>query len=231
MTIFGWRSSLLYTIVAPLLCTNYTINFFVREYPEEIIAKQQTPDYKTIHKQIIKNTFYQPVTSGVYAIYNGYLTHSDEQGLISFPRQTQLEQFTFIITPNIQPTFTKDTNTIDYWTITDPGQTAAYVIKKHKDPETKLRYWKVLKAGLPKDNHVPLHAIIVIAKPKNIYVPIGVTPTTKLPNLLLPPIYAKHGLDRIKNALFLLNIKQFFASVETMSSEDKDKNLRSTIIV
>lgn len=204
-----------------LLAQNHTINMLVHEYPQEELIKQSTPDYRSMPKQIIKNTFYQPVVSGVYGIYNGYLAHSNDLGILSFPRTTQIEQFTLIITPFVRPLFFENTFTIDHWLITQPELASAYHIQRHKDPETKLRYWKVLKTDIPANNYVPLHAIIIVAKPKNIYVPTGVSPTTNLPNLVLPPIYAKRGLDRVKNALFLFNIKQFFASVEKVYKVDQ----------
>lgn len=201
--------------------THYTINMFIREYPDEKQQKnlsQITPQF--LPKQLMRSTFYQPVNCGIYGLYNGYLSRSNELGLLSFPRKVQREQFILVVTNQLKPTFLLD-NTINQWQIVDPTQTAMFQVKKHKDPETKVRYWKVLKVNLPKNNYVPIHSIVIIAKPKNIYVPLGVTPTTKFPNLVLPSIYAKRGLDRINNALFILNIKQFFAPVQILNKTDK----------
>ncbi|HBR70881.1 TPA: hypothetical protein DIC20_02315 [Candidatus Dependentiae bacterium] len=201
--------------------SHYTINMFIKEYPDEEQQKniaRISPQF--LPKQLMRSTFYQPVNGGIYGLYNGYLSHSNEFGLLSFPRKAQREQFMLVITHQLKPTFLLD-NTINQWQIVDPEQTAMFQVKKYKDPETKIRYWKVLKVNLPKNNYIPIHSIVIIAKPKNIYVPLGVTPTTKFPNLVLPSIYAKRGLDRITNALFILNIKQFFAPVKILTKTDR----------
>jgi hypothetical protein len=200
---------------------HYTINMFVREYPDEIQRNERPQlSHDFLPKQMMKSIFYQPVINNIYGIYNGNLARSNDIGLLTFPRTTQKEDFVFIVTPEIKPTFLLS-NTIKQWKIVKPEETAFFQIKKHKDPETKLHYWKVLQISQPKKNIVPIQSIVIIAKPKNIYVPLGATPTTKYPNLVLPPFYAKRTLDRIHNALFVLNIKQFFAPVRVQTKSDK----------
>jgi len=209
--------------------SHYTINMFIKEYPEERLKKQLpkiTPQF--LPKQIMRSTFYQPVNSGIYGTYNGYLAHSNNFGLLSFPRKVQREQFNLIVTNQMKPAFLLN-NTIDQWQLTNPNESSMFQIKRHKDPETKVYYWKVLHTNLPHDNRIPLHSVVIIAKPKKIHVPLGITPTTKFPNLVLPSIYAKRGLDRIRNALFVLKIKQFFAPVKYISKSQKIS--RSQILV
>ncbi len=201
--------------------TPYTVNMFIKEYPYEKNQNEQVAiDPLIVPKSMMKKAFYQPVTSGIYGTYNGYLAPSNQFGLISFPRQTQRAQFNLVITPTIKPTFLLD-NTINQWHITDHKQTSMFQVKQQKDVETKLYYWKVQQTNLPKDSAIPLHSIVILSKSKNIYAPLGVTVTKKLPNLVLPPIYAKRGLDHIKQALFVLKIKQFFAPVKKLVKADK----------
>jgi hypothetical protein len=210
--------------------TPYTINMFIKEYPYEKI------DHQNVHiepffaeKSIMKHAFYQPVITGVYGAYNGYLAASNKFGLLSFPRKTLRERFTLIITPSIKPSFLLN-NTIDRWYITDPQNTAMFQVTRHKDFETKLYYWKVQQLHLPNEFAIPLHSIIILAKAHNIYVPLGITVTKKLPNLVLPPIYAKRGLDHIKQSFFVLNIKQFFAPTKhlTQHNEVSQRTIVST---
>lgn len=213
--------ALINSAIAQKEMSHYTINLLIKEYPEDELKKQSPLiDRSYLSKQIMRSTFYQPVNVGIYGIYNGYLSRSNDFGLLSFSRKTQREQFNLVVTNNMKPTF-MISNTIDQWQITHPEEAAMFQIKRHKDPETKLYYWKVLKMAIPPDHMIPLHSIIIIAKPKNIYVPLGATPTTKFPNLVLPPIYAKRGLDRIKNALFVVNIKAFFAPTNYISKPNK----------
>ncbi len=220
--------ALVFFWIITLSAQHYTITLLIREYPDEQRLQDEPPNYTNMPKQLMKNTFYQPVVSGIYALYNGYFSHSDNMGVLTFPRTTQIEQFMLLVTPYVRPVFYPETFTIDHWHITRPQQATAYHIQRYKDPETKLRYWKVLQTDLPTDQAAPLHSIIIIAKPKNVHVPLGATPTTNLPNLVLPPIYARRGLDRIKNSLYLLNVKQFFAPVRMQSKTENQ--LREAIV-
>lgn len=206
----------------------FTINMFVRDYPQEEFKKHPRDlTAETVNKQIMKTRFYQPVELGVYGLYNGYLARTNDIGILSFPRDTVQEQFTLTITQAIKPIYMLD-NTISNWNLAAPEETAMFQVKRLKDPETKLFYWKVQSLNLPSDNYIPLHSIIIIAKPEDVYVPLGASPTTKLPNLVLPPIYVKRGLDRINQALFILQIKQFFAPIRSINKQDQ--LTRSTLI-
>lgn len=206
----------------------FTINMFVRDYPQEELKKHpRNFTAETINKQVMKSRFYQPVELGVYGIHNGYLARTNDIGLLSFPRDPVQEEFTLVVTQAIKPIFMLD-NTINNWSLATPAESALFRVKRFKDPETKLFYWKVQELNVPSNKYIPLHFIIIIAKPEDVYVPLGVTPTTKLPNLVLPPIYVKRGLDRINQALFILQIKQFFAPVTTISKQDQLS--RSTLI-
>lgn len=211
------------------LANPYTINMFIRDYPiEELKKHPRDLTTQTINKQVMKTRFYQPVELGVYGLYNGYLSRSNDIGLLSFPRETLKEQFTLAITQAIKPIFMLD-NTISNWNLVSPTEATLFQVKRFKDPETKLFYWKVQELNVPNDNYIPLHSIIIIAKPEDVYVPLGASATTKLPNLVLPPIYVKRGLDRINQALFILQIKQFFAPTRTISKQDP--LTRSTLII
>ena len=207
----------------------YTINMFIHDYPEEELKNHPRHiDQYNVTKQVMKTQFYQPVELGVYGLYNGYLARTNDIGLLSFPRATQQEQFTLVVTQAIKPIFLLD-NTIENWTLAQPDQTAMFQIKRLKDPETKILYWKVQELNIPTDNYIPIHSIIIIAKPEDVYMPLGATPTTKLPNLVLPPIYVKRGLDRIHQALFVLQIKHFFSPVRMTNKQDQLS--RSTLMI
>ncbi len=209
---------------------HYTINMFIQEYPQANSTNQfKSITYQGLPKQLMKSAFYQPVNVGIYGIYSGYLSHTNDFGLLSFPRKTIREQFNLVITPEMKPRFLIS-NTIQQWQISDPKETKMYQVKRLKDPETKIYYWKVLEQNLPNDLQIPLHSIIILAKPKNIFVPFGVTVTNKSTNIVLPTIYAKRGLDRIKQALFVIKIKQFFAPtsfIQKTTDQDISKILIS----
>jgi hypothetical protein len=213
--------AMLTSIFAKITAESFTITIPFQDYPTEELKKHPRPiNPIQVDKQLMKTYFYQPISYGIYGLYNGYLASTNNIGLLTFPRTTQYEDFTIIITEKINPVFLKE-NTLSHWFLDNQQQATFFLIKKHKDPETKLVYWKTQSVNIPADNIVPLHAIVILAKPNDIYVPLGITPTNNLPNLVLPQLYAKRQLDHLTQALFILNIKQFFAPVTRLTKLDQ----------
>ena len=90
-----------------------------------------------------------------------------------------------------------------------------------QDPKTKLYYWQVAKAPVSTKRIIPLHSIVLFAKPKNVYIPQGITLTTNNPQLILPTVYTKPQLDDVKNALLVMNMKLFFQPLHPMFKKGK----------
>jgi len=204
-----------------LFPSKFTVNMLIQDYPEAVIGnKPMAINPLDIEKKLIKSYVYQPVSYGIYGLYNGYLSSTNEYGLLSFPRASGQEDFNLIVTEYVSPVLLK-AHTIDYWQLDDPLNTAFYLIKRHKDPKTKIVYWKTQEANVPENLKSPLHTIIILAKPSDVYVPLGITPTNTLPDLVLPAIYAKRQLDRLSQAAFILNIKQFFAPLNRLLQQNQ----------
>lgn len=215
---------LIYTLtscfVAVVYPQHYTINIPVYDYPQEELKNHPRPlNTFQVHKQVMKSYFYQPMSLNVYGLYNGELNNINDSGFLSFTRTTQYPDFTLVVTQDIRAVLLQ-ANTITHWILGNPTETALYLIKQHKDPETKTIYWKTQAVNIPADRVIPIHSITILAKPEDVYVPLGIMPTTKLPNVVLPAIYVKRSLDPIKQALFVLNIKQFFAPIKIISKVD-----------
>lgn len=159
-----------------------------------------------------RNPFEQSVSTGVLATYFGYMDVSDLNGNITFPREHEKPLLNLIITPRISPVmmFSK---TVHHWELEAGQQVLAYVIERKEDPETKLLFWDVQEAYPPKNNRLPLNTIIILAEPKYVYVPTGITLTNTNPQLILPDIYIKKGISRVTGPLDTLNVKHFFGSV------------------
>lgn len=230
----NWHSFILATLISATtsIKSEFTLNFFVQDYPQEF-ADQETPDTSSaaLNKSAIIKQFHQPAHVDVYALYNGYLAHSgkDEDGLISFIRRTQKPEFYLLVTPHINPIFLLE-NTIGAWYVTKPELARLFLIRLLQDNQTGLHYWKTQQINLPSDNIVPLHTIVVPAKPNKVYVPLGVQIGRREPNLVLPPIYVKKGLDRADQTMFVLNIKNFLAPIEYLpkSAQSVDQRLVTT---
>lgn len=207
---------------APLSAVNL-VSFFIRPYPTEQAkpldqtqANKLLNDIRTpgkINKKILKHDYLRNSTfNGVFATYWGYLKLPDYTGLVTFVRKHQKPAFSLLITPEIKPIMMLE-NTVHHWELKPNIPAALYRIERKQDPETKSYFWDVTSADLPENNAIPLDTILLFAKPKNMFVPTGITLTNKNPQLLLPDIYAKKTLNIVARALYVLTIKHFFSSL------------------
>ena len=115
-------------------------------------------------------------------------------------------------------------STISHWEL-EPGTPAAvYNLELQEDENTKLSFWNMQEAAPPENNRLkPDSAIIIIAKPHNIYVPTGITLTHPSANLLLPDIYVKKGILSARNALYVLNLSFFFQPIDLLYKKEKTR--------
>ncbi|MBT4856488.1 hypothetical protein HOM50_00375 [bacterium] len=204
--------------------SDHVVTFFVENYPEVHPTQAIQPSmfapgkiYKNMAQSMIKDLG----TIGVFATYGGFLAHTNQNGQIIFPRKTQKPNFDLFITNEIQPYLMAGTTNVRYWTIDNDAQAARFKVQRQEDPKTGLYYWQVTKGVVPKTKIIPLHSIVVFAKPKNIYIPQGITLTNDNSQFILPTIYAKPQLDDVKNALFVMNLKIFFQPLHPKFKQDK----------
>jgi hypothetical protein len=151
-------------------------------------------------------------TAGIFATYAGFLEASDHFGQIIFPRKQTNAELYMLITNHITPTIMFQ-QTVAHWERAPNTPAHMYKYTRISDPETNLVYWKVEEAPLSESLLIPIETLVVMAHPKNIFVPIGITLTDGGTNLLLPPIYARKGIDIINNSLSVLNLAHLFGQV------------------
>ena len=164
---------------------------------------------------------------GIYGSYFGYLCSSNTAGQIIFPRKHNDSSFKLVIAEKIEPLFMLE-NTINTWCIPEKVDYAYYTIERKKDEKTNLYFWDVKKDELPKDRALPLHVITLIAKPKELYVPTGITPTTNPAQIALPTIFVKSSIQLANNALSIVPIRQFFESI-SRSSKTQGADVQSKL--
>lgn len=198
------------------------ITLFLRQYPvineDGTLADQE-------HAQAITDGLKNPgkiahyqvhgilgkgAVSGMFATYVGFLGVSDTNGQLMFPGRYRQPFVYLLITERITPIMMAG-NTVHHWELEDNVPAAYYKIEQQVDPDTQLTYWDVEKAELPHDKVIPLESITLFTKPKNVYVPTGITVTKPGTNLVLPDIYVKKGAKIYPSTAFVLNIRQFFA--------------------
>ena len=89
-----------------------------------------------------------------------------------------------------------------------------YSLKAVYDATLKGYVWETQQIELPQNNQVPVSTIVILAKPKNIFIPSEKTKTVITANLMLPAIYVKKGINIMSQGINTLVIRHLFRSVE-----------------
>lgn len=193
------------------------IILFLKPYP--VISPKADSDKlgKKFHRagKISSNLskhYLPPTLSGMFATYGGWLTTSDLNGEISFPRRHGKSFINLIITERLTP-IVRSGNTIDHWELEEGYPAEMYRMEQKWDPEARILYWDVTQEPLPKNNIIPIESLILIANPKYIDVPLGISLFKDSPHLILPDVYVKKGINLTADALYVLNLSQYFGGI------------------
>lgn len=150
--------------------------------------------------------------SGIFATYGGFLTVSDLNGEIAFPRKHRKPFIYLIITEKMSPII-RSGNTIDHWELVEDTPVEMYKFEEKFDPDLKVHFWDVTQEPAPANTIIPLESIAIFADPKYIDVPLGISIFKETPHLILPDIYVKKGLNLIADALYVLNLTHYFGGI------------------
>lgn len=196
------------------------ISFAFRDYPlvgdlqgsqKELHARTQAG---ALAREKLRAIQQIKITSGIYATYAGYLNVSDWFGRITLPLMQNSRTLYIIVTTKMSPIIMLG-NTVHHWELEEGTPAKMYKAEELKDAVTKIAYWEVKEVPLPQDSVIPLPSVLIFARPTDLYIPTGIYPTQNSPHMLLPDIYVKSSLNRTSNALYVLNINQFFGTMHT----------------
>lgn len=213
-------------MVAGTAQATHVVSLAFRPYPVIAQNAQQHLDHSLNvgnHLQAFQKE--SKFVSGIFTTYAGYISVSDYNGRIIFPRLQQSSRLYLIVTPEITPIMMIG-NTIHHWELNKGEPVKIILAEQKEDHETGLLYWDLQEAPIPVDNVIPLASITILARPENIYIPLGATVTNPSPHLLLPDIYVKPGINKIAEALYMLNLNLFFGTLSIQYKLDK-KDMRS----
>jgi len=233
--------------------TDSIITFFIKKAQTEAITLNDQRPIELVSEQLTQPEFvfglpsklYSTVSEGVpgiTAIYLGYITTSNKNGQISFPRKQQNDQMYVLITPQILPTFMIAPSLI-YDLAIDPSQPVEmYEINRKKDKKLNTYYFDVIniKKAIKNKNTdkktmqkyiniltsktgIPLNTIILLTDPANINIPTGISLNHYSPNLILPTFTMHHEIDTTENSLYTLSIKQYFEQINIESKNDSPR--------
>lgn len=183
---------------------------FAKEYAHELDTKLKKPGRIARHRLYHQHN--NNIIAGIYSTYGGFIDISDVNGQTSFPLKHDKPRILVIITTKVTPIIMAG-NTVHHWELEEGTPTALYVIEKKQDTQTKLWYWEVQQHPYIEDRKIPVESLIILARPKDIYVPLGISLSKPSPHIILPTLYVKKGIKSVNNALYLLNLKQFFGPI------------------
>jgi hypothetical protein len=189
---------------------------------EKAVNKLKKPG--RISKLGLKSLGKNPLTKGIFSTYGGWLAMSNHDGQTTFLRKHINPVIYLLITSKITPMMMAG-NTIHHWTIEEKTDAKMYKMERLHDAGEELFYWLTEEVPLPENGILPNESITILARPQNVYVPEGITLTEDSPNLILPTIYIKKGIKTNTNALYILNLRQFFGPLQTAYKKGPARNI------
>ncbi|NBX78101.1 hypothetical protein EBQ93_01930 [bacterium] len=208
-----------------LLGTENIIGLFLQKYPtvvdtdddfdEKISKPLMQPNYTNNPNQQPQDDNQNTGVPGVVAIHQGYVSTSDYNGTLVFPRHQPNNSVIVAITPQITPIYMIGPSTVHHWEFIPEQPKAAYLCTFLEDEETHAYIWKVEKMDIPENNLIRnMPTIVLLTHPDLVYVPEGITMSVYSPNLLVPPVYIKQDSTLATDALYMPNRKMYFETIQ-----------------
>lgn len=171
----------------------------------------------------------RPFPSGLYATYYGFSNYVHANGMITFPRKNAEDKILLIVTKQIYPIIVQG-RTVNYFVRRKDLDAAYYEFTRHQDSKTKQYYWETRQIPEPQNSKIPVDAIVLHAKPNELFIPEGFSKTIGGEHLILPMIYPTKKLNRSNGSLSFLKIKKYFAPIQAQTEIKRSEDRYSTLI-
>lgn len=194
------------------LVADPAMTFFFEEFPVTIeTSKKLLKDFshpkKFAYHQL--NAFSSNKIKGIIVLYAGYFQVSNAIGQVSFARKQVKPILQLLVTEKVEPVILY-ANTVAHWHLAADTPASLYTIAFINDDKIGSSFFEISCASLADAAHIKSDTMIILANPKNIIVPLGITLANQDANLILPSIYVKKGINKFKNSLYFLTISPFF---------------------
>lgn len=191
------------------------VNFFLYPYPYAHDIHETFKHSGKMATHTVDGILGHNNAAGVFSTYAGYIDITNVNGQTFYPRTQQSMVLHLVVTQTIIP-IVMFANTISHWELGKDVPAAFFKMEKKQDEQTKLFIWDVQQEDRPANNSIPLKPtqdafLIIVADPRALYVPVGVSVTDSSAHLLLPPIYVKKEIDIVKNSLYMITISHLFS--------------------
>jgi hypothetical protein len=205
-----------------------TITFFFKPLNDIEKVSQKLKKPGKLAKYTAHGILNHVPISGLLVTYGGYITSSNYNGQVILPRKHQKPVVTILVTAEMIPVSLFE-NTILHWNLIPGVPASMYSCAQKYDDKTEKYYWETQEVPLPEDNRIPLAAIVIVAKPKNIVVTIGDVPTKETANFVLPDIYVKKGINIVKNSSYMLTVRHLFKPIAIEEKAEQFKMITHII--
>lgn len=213
------------------ILTSFLFSPNIGTYPIIRLSLKQLLEPQQILKSLKKSTAtakytfnglqkYRPV-EGVFATYAGFMTNSDSNGQILLSLKHKTSLFYILVTQSLEPV-TMFGNTVHHWELLPGAPAVFFKCELNMSENHKEQFWHIEHAAIPADNIIPLEAIVLIADPRFVTIPTGMSVASKGPNIILPDIYITKGINIVKNAAYMLNIRHLFGNI-TLNRQKQTK--------
>lgn len=201
-----------------------TITLFFKSDPdiETIAQKLKTPG--KVAKYTLNGMGRAPLVQGIVGTYGGYIASSNYNGEMIFPRKHQRSLVHVLITSQIVPVPLFE-NTILQWQRVPGVPAVLYICEQKRDDKAGTYSWHTQEIPLAEDMNIPLSAIVIVAKPKNIIMNAGIVSTHESANLVLPDLFVKKGINIVENSTYILTLRHLFKPVVTEENREPLKIL------
>lgn len=181
-------------------------------------------DTEKLIKAILKTNLRKNRVGGVFATYLGFVDFLNIGQYAIFPLKHAGGEVMVIIVKRMYPIITQG-QTVERFIRKKTEPVAYYRFTRTKSPDSADMYWETTKLETPKDLSIPPHAVVICAKPEELFIPEGTTTATPGAHLFLPDIFPTPHFRRGMNAdvMTFIKISPYFEPVRFARRLQKDR--------
>jgi hypothetical protein len=163
----------------------------------------------SLAKKILKKTI-QGV-NGVFGCYRGYVSISDESGLLTFPSFETNKKITIIITKFVSPLILKGKIPADFF-ISKSDKSKWFICEAEEFADFTLK-WTIKEIMAPENWTLPENALVLLCDPKSVYFDEEPFISMQTNNILIPTLFAKGDFTRGIYAMYAMEMLRYYKPI------------------
>lgn len=201
--------------------TPHVISFFMvpcasnptcsKKFPTEKLPEMLTP-HTQLSEMVLTRHLASPLVRGIYVNYLGYLTYTDYNGQVILPNKEAGTSLTVVVTSQIYPVIFQG-NTVHHFEVPQEVDAAFYRYNLTHDEKHNKWYWHITSLERPANSQLDIHALTIMAKPKDIEIMPGTYAAIPGPHLILPDVFVHTSIDNPFCVLKFLKVNRFFEAL------------------